>query len=311
MKLDRSTVLVTGGTGFLGRAVARDLRERGARVIAVGRQSRDLRERREVDRLLSENAPDAIVHLAAIVGGIGANAASPGRFFYENARMGIELLDSARVAEIPKVVIAGSVCSYPKNAPVPFREEDLWAGYPDETNAPYGLAKRLLMVQAEAYRSEYGCNFVTLLPANLYGPGDNFDPETSHVIPALLRRFIEAAERGDATATVWGDGSASREFLYVDDCAEAFCLALEHYDEPEPLNIGTGEETSIKDLVALLVDITGFSGTIEWDTSRPNGQLRRMLSTKRAAVSLGWHASMPLRAGLERTAAWWIAGHFS
>jgi GDP-L-fucose synthase len=306
MRIEGATVLVTGGTGFLGSQVSAALARRGAKVVAVGRQRCDLRERSEIDRLLRETTPDAIVHLAAVVGGIAANAAAPATFFYDNARMGIELLDAARTAEIPKVLVSGTVCSYPKQLPVPFREEDLWLGYPEETNAAYGLAKKMLIVQADAYRRQYGSNFVTLLPTNLYGPGDNFDPATSHVVPALLRRFTDARERGDDSVTVWGDGSASREFLYVDDCAEAFCLALAHYDDPEPVNIGTGTETSIRELVRLLAEITGYDGSIRWDTSRPNGQPRRMLSTKRAEAGFGWHAVTPLPVGLTRTAEWWM-----
>jgi GDP-L-fucose synthase len=272
----------------------------------VGRDSYDLRERVEVDSMLGANAPDAIVHLSAVVGGIGANSVAPGRFFYENARMGIELLDAARVAKIDKVVIAGTVCSYPKHCPVPFSEDDLWRGYPEETNAPYGLAKKMLIVQAQAYRQEYGCNFVTLLPTNLYGPGDNFDPATSHVVPALLRRFVDAAEHGADSVVVWGDGSATREFLYVTDCAEAFVQALERYDSPEPLNVGSGIETSVKELVERIRDLTGYGGHVEWDTTRPNGQPRRCLSTDRAEHALGWRASTSLPEGLAATHEWWM-----
>ena len=305
MHLGDATVLVTGGTGFLGSHVCRALESHGVDVVAPGREVCDLRDRDDVDGLLAKVSPDAVIHLAARVGGIGANAASPGAFFYENALMGIQLLEAARVAEIPKVVIAGTVCSYPKFAPIPFREEDLWTGYPDETNAPYGLAKKMLLVQAAAYRRQYGSNFVTLIPANLYGPGDNFDPSSSHVIASLLRRFFHARERGDESVTVWGDGSASREFLYVEDCAAAFCLALMHYDQDEPVNLGTGEETTIRDLVELVKRATGYEGRIEWDTTKPNGQPRRSLATDRAEKEFGWRATTPLAAGIDRTAAWW------
>jgi len=305
MELGDATVLVTGGTGFLGGHVCRALRGYGADVVAVGRETCDLRDRQAIDRLLVQIRPDAVIHLAAVVGGIAANAAAPGEFFYENALMGTQLLEAARVAGIPKVMIAGTVCSYPKIVPIPFREDDLWLGYPDETNAPYGLAKRMLLVQANAYHRQYGSNFVTLVPTNLYGPGDNFDPSSSHVVPSLIRRFAEARERGDESASVWGDGSATREFLYVEDCAVAFCLALMHYDEPAPINLGTGHETSIRDVVELVKSATGYEGRIEWDTTKPNGQPRRSLATNRAEEAFGWRATTPLGEGIERTVAWW------
>jgi GDP-L-fucose synthase len=305
MELVDSTVLVTGGTGFLGSHVGRALDGHGAVVISVGRETCDLRDRQAIDRLLAETEPDAVIHLAAVVGGIGANAAAPGEFFYENALIGIQLLEAARVAEIPKVVIAGTVCSYPKIVPIPFREDDLWSGYPDETNAPYGLAKKMLLVQANAYRRQYNSNFVTLIPTNIYGPGDNFDPPTNHVIPSLLRRFVEARERGDESVKVWGDGSASRDFLYAEDCAAAFCLALMRYDGPEPVNLGTGQETSIREVVELVKRATRYEGRIEWDTTKLMGQPRRSLATDRAEEAFGWRATTPLAEGIERTAAWW------
>ncbi len=306
MELEGATVVVTGGTGFLGTSVCRELQHFGARAVPVGRSRCDLRRRAEIDALFAETRPDAVVHLAAVVGGIGANAASPGRFFYENALMGIEVLDAARVSGIGKVVVSGTVCSYPKVVPVPFHEDDLWAGYPEETNAPYGLAKRMLIVQADAYRKEYGCNFVTLLPVNLYGPGDNFEPESSHVLPALIRRFVEAEEQGASEVIVWGDGSASREFLFVDDCATAFCLALRDYDDPSPLNLGTGVETTISELVDQVREVTRYSGRVVWDASRPNGQPRRSLSTERAVQHLGWKATTPLEEGIALTFEWWM-----
>jgi GDP-L-fucose synthase len=296
-------VLVTGGSGFLGRHVVAELRAAGAVVAAPSSAEFDLRHRDRIDALLTAHQPDAVVHLAAVVGGIGANAAAPGRFFYENAIMGIELLEACRVHGTAKVVIAGTVCAYPKHTEVPFREELLWNGYPEETNAPYGLAKRMLLVQAQAYREEYGCNDVFLLPTNLYGPEDHDDLETSHVIPAMIRRFSEARRHGADRVELWGDGSPTREFLHVRDAARAFRLALERYDDPEPLNIGSGEEISIRDLAELVAALTGFTGRIDWDRSRPNGQPRRRLDTSRARDAIGFEATIPLRVGLEETVA--------
>jgi GDP-L-fucose synthase len=301
--LDDATVLVTGGTGFLGSHVAAEMRATGAHVVACGSDDYDLRRRAAIDRMLEETRPDAVVHLAAVVGGIGANRAEPGRFFYENAVMGIELLEACRIAGVPKVLAALTVCAYPKDTPVPFREADLWDGYPEETNAPYGLAKKMQLVQAQAYREQYGCNFVTLLPVNLYGPGDNFDLESGHVIPAMIRKFSEANAAGTDTIELWGDGSATREFLYVDDAARAFRLALERYDSADPVNVGSGEEISIRALAVLIAELTGFEGRIEWDTSKPNGQPRRMLDTSRARDAFGFEATVTLREGLERTIA--------
>jgi GDP-L-fucose synthase len=306
-----ATVVVTGGTGFLGSHVVNTLERAGARALGVGRGDYDLRDREAVDRMLAETQPDAVIHLAAVVGGIGANRAQPGRFFYENALMGIEVLEACRVAEVAKVVVAGTVCAYPKHAPLPFREADLWNGYPDETNAPYGLAKKMLLVQAQAYRAEYGCNFVSLLPVNLYGPGDNFDLDTGHVIPAMIRRFLAARERGLDEVVLWGDGTPTREFIYVEDAARAFHLALERYDGADPVNVGSGEEISIRDLAALVAELCGFEGGITWDTSAPNGQPRRRLETSQARERFGFEATTGLRDGLRRTIDWFAAMHAS
>jgi GDP-L-fucose synthase len=304
MDLQGANVLVTGGTGFLGRHVCDELTWAGAEVEPVGRARCDLRRRPEIDRLLADVRPDAVVHLAAVVGGIGANRAHPGQFLYENAIMGLELLDACRVAAVAKTVIAGTVCAYPKYTPVPFREEHLWDGYPEETNAPYGLAKKLLLAQAQAYRAEYGMNAIYLLPVNLYGPGDNFDLETSHVIPAMIRKFIEAREAGLASVTLWGDGSPTREFLYVEDAARAFRLALERYDGPEPINLGSGEEIAVKDLAGLVTEATGYLGEVLWNATKPNGQPRRCLETKRAMELLEFEPEIGLAEGIARSVAW-------
>jgi GDP-L-fucose synthase len=301
--LDGARVVVTGGTGFLGSHVARHLEGEGADVVAIGTSDYDLRERSEIVSMLRSLRPDAVIHLAAVVGGIGANQAEPGRFFYENALMGIELLEACRVERVSKVVIAGTVCAYPRVVPLPFREVDLWSGYPEETNAPYGLAKRMLLVQAQAYREQYGCNFISLLPTNLYGPGDHADLETSHVIPAMIRKFLTARETGASTARLWGDGSATREFLHVADAARAFALALERYDGAEPVNVGSGLEISIRELAELVRELTAFEGAIEWEPARPNGQPRRRLDTTRARKAFGFEATIPFRAGLEQTIA--------
>jgi GDP-L-fucose synthase len=257
--------------------------------------------------MLAELRPDAVVHLAAVVGGIGANQASPGRFFYENAIMGIELLEACRVAGVAKVVLAATVCAYPKFAPVPFREDDLWNGYPEETNAPYGLAKKMLLVQAQAYRDEYGMNAICLFPVNLYGPGDHFDIETGHVIPGMIRKFVEASESGQHSVVLWGDGSPTREFLYVGDAARAFRLALESYDGADPVNLGSGDEVSIRELAEKVREAVGFSGAIEWDTSRPNGQPRRKLDTSRALERFGFRAETTFEQGLKETIKWYRA----
>ena len=254
--------------------------------------------------MLQEVRPDAVVHLAASVGGIGANRAEPGRFFYENAIMGIELIEACRARGVAKTLVAGTICAYPRNTPVPFREGDLWNGYPEETNAPYGIAKKALLVQAQAYREQYGMNCIYLLPVNLYGPKDNFDLDTSHVIPAMLRKFFDAQASGSNRVTLWGDGSPTREFLYVEDAARAFRLALEHYSGAEPVNVGSGEEISIRDLAEAVREVTGYRGAIEWDTTMPNGQARRRLATDQAERAFGFRAKVGLREGLERTAAW-------
>ena len=299
-------VLVTGGGGFLGRAILKGLRERGAGAVAAPRSAEvDLRDRAAIRRCLAGTKPDLVVHAAAVVGGIGANRAHPGRFFYENAVMGIDLIEEARRAGVAKLVCLGTICAYPKHTPVPFREEELWNGYPEETNAPYGLAKKMLLVQLQAYRAEYGFDGVFLLPVNLYGPHDNFDLETSHVIPAMIRRFEEAKAAGEAPVTLWGDGSPTREFLYVEDAAEGILAAAERYDGGEPVNLGSGEEIAVRDLAALVARETGYAGAIRWDPSKPNGQPRRRLDVSRADRLFGWRATTPLAEGLKRTVAWY------
>jgi GDP-L-fucose synthase len=308
VRLAGATVAVTGGTGFLGRHVAAELAEHGAAVAALGRADYDLRRRAEAERMLAELRPDAVVHLAAVVGGIGANRAEPGRFLYANAVMGLELLDACRVAGTPKVLIAGTVCAYPKHTPVPFREESLWDGYPEETNAPYGLAKKLLLAQAQAYRDQYGTNAIYLLPVNLYGPHDNFDLETSHVLPAMVRKFVDARERGEPSVTLWGDGTPTREFLHVRDAARGFRLALASYDGADPVNLGSGEEISIRDLAALVAGATRYTGEVVWNAGRPNGQPRRRLATDRARERFGFEAAIPLADGIAELVDWYEVG---
>jgi GDP-L-fucose synthase len=299
-------VLVTGGAGFLGRHVVAALERRGPAHIAVPvRESYDLREHQAILDLLSDTRPTLIIHLAASVGGIGANRAHPADFFYDNLMMGAQLLHESWRAGVAKFVAIGTVCAYPKFTPIPFREEDLWNGYPEETNAPYGLAKKMLLVQSQAYRQQYGYNSIFLLPTNLYGPGDNFDPAASHVIPALIRKCLAAAERGDATIEAWGDGSPTREFLYVADAAEGIVLAAERYDDSEPVNLGSGFEISIRDLLTTIARHTGFDGRIVWDTTQPNGQPRRALNTDRAAERFGFRATTGFDEGLRRTVEWY------
>jgi GDP-L-fucose synthase len=301
-------VVVTGGGGFLGSVVVRKLREAGAKDVIVPRSADyDLRERRHVVRLYEETRPDVVIHLAATVGGIGANRKNPGTFFYDNALMGIQLIEYARHYGVKKLVCLGTVCSYPKFTPVPFREEDLWNGYPEETNAPYGLAKKMLLVQLQAYREQYGFNGVYLIPVNLYGPGDNFDPESSHVIPGIIRKCVEAKAAGMLAIAAWGTGKATREFLYVEDAAEAVVLAAERYDGPEPINLGSGQEISIFELVSLVRELTGYKGEVRWDTTMPDGQPRRCLDTSVADRVLGWRARTPFREGLRRTIDWFEA----
>jgi GDP-L-fucose synthase len=300
-------VLVTGGGGFLGTFVVARLRQAGARHIVVPRSREfDLRQTEAIQRLYREALPDVVIHLAAVVGGIGANRQHPGRFFYDNAIMGLQLIEQARQCGVGKFVCVGTVCSYPKLAPVPFREDDLWNGYPEVTNAPYGLAKKMLLVQLQAYRQEYGFTGIYLIPVNLYGPGDNFDLETSHVIPALIRKCVTAKQQGAPCLTVWGTGQATREFLYVEDAAEGIVRAAEMYDGPEPINLGTGQEIAIKDLVQLVKDVVGYAGEVCWDAVQPDGQPRRRLDVSRAETLLGWRARTSLRQGMQYTVAWYL-----
>lgn len=299
-------VWVTGGAGFLGSFLVQQLRTKGVEQIFLPRSAEiDLREITDVRRALKEFQPDVILHAAARVGGIGANRKHPADFFYDNLMMGTQLMHEAYKANVGKFVALGTVCAYPKYTPVPFHEADLWNGYPEETNAPYGLAKKMLLVQSQTYRQQYGFNSIYLLPVNLYGPRDNFDPESSHVIPALIRKCLEAKQRGAHEIIVWGDGSPTREFLYVEDAAEAILLAAEHYNDPEPVNLGSAFEISIRELVELIARLTGFDGNLVWDTSQPNGQPRRKLDTSRAQESFGFVSHTPFEQGLKNTIEWY------
>jgi GDP-L-fucose synthase len=299
-------VCVTGGAGFLGSYVVDQLRAHGAKEVFVPHvEEYDLVQLEAIQRMLKDARPDVIIHLAALVGGIGANRLRPAEFFYVNLMMGVQLIHEAWKAGVDKFVAVGTICAYPKHTPVPFKEEDLWNGYPEETNAPYGLAKKMLLVQAQAYRQQYGFNVIYPLPVNLYGPGDNFDLETGHVIPALIRKFAEAKERGEQQVVLWGDGSPTREFLYAQDAAEGLLLAAECYDGPEPFNLGSGQETGIKDLAQLIARLSGYEGEIAWDTSKPNGQPRRSLDITRAEQYFGFRAHTPLEQGLQQTIDWY------
>jgi GDP-L-fucose synthase len=304
----KQRVIVTGGAGFLGSAVVDRLRARGYQNIKVPRSSHyDLRDLGAIVRLYKEAKPQIVVHLAAVVGGIGANRANPGRFFYDNAIMGIQLMEYARQFSVEKFVAVGTICAYPKFASIPFKEEELWNGYPEETNAPYGLAKKMMLVQAQAYRAQYGFNAIYLLPVNLYGPRDNFDLDSSHVIPALIRKCVEAKENNEEQIVLWGDGSPTREFLYVEDAAEGVVLAMEGYDGSEPVNLGTGEEIAIHDLAKMIAEEVGFSGRMVWDTTKPNGQPRRCLDVSRAQKYFGFRARQRLREGIAKTVTWYLA----
>jgi GDP-L-fucose synthase len=298
-------IVVTGGSGFLGSFVAERLRDHGAIVVVPRSDKYDLVERSDCRRLLADSEPELVLHLAARVGGIGANRANPGRFFFENLMMGVQLIEECRLARVPKVVAVGTICAYPKYAPVPFKEDDLWNGYPEETNAPYGLAKKMLLVQSQAYRQQYEFNSVVVFPVNLYGPGDNFDLETSHVIPAMIRKCVSARNEGAQEVVLWGDGTPTREFLYVEDCAEGILLAAEHYDDSEPVNLGSGVEISVRGLAELVARTCGYEGKFVWDTTKPNGQPRRRLDVTRARERFGFAARTSLEEGIRQTVAWY------
>jgi GDP-L-fucose synthase len=303
-------ICVTGGAGFLGSFVLEKLKERGASEVFVPRiEDYDLVKPEDIRRMYDEARPDLVIHLAALAGGIGANRARPADFFYINLMMGVQLMHEAWRREVEKFVAIGTVCAYPKFTPIPFKEENLWQGYPEETNAPYGLAKKMLLVQAQAYREQYGFNAIYLLPVNLYGPRDNFDLETSHVIPALIRKCLDAQERGKEEIVLWGDGSPTREFLYAGDAADGILTAAEFYNGSEPVNVGSGQEISIKELAELIARLTGFKGKITWDTSQPNGQPRRALDTQRAYDYFGWRAQVPFEEGLGNTIEWYRQSH--
>jgi GDP-L-fucose synthase len=299
-------VCVTGGAGFLGQVVVRKLKERGAKDVFIPHyEDYDLVKLEDISRLLEDARPDLIIHLAAQVGGIGANREHPAEFFYNNLMMGVQLMHRSWETGVGKFVAIGTICAYPKFTPVPFEEDNLWNGYPEETNAPYGLAKKMLLVQAQSYRQQYDYNAIFLLPVNLYGPGDNFNPKSSHVIPALIRKCLEAKDAGKDEIVVWGDGSPTREFLYVEDAAEGILLASEKYNGDLPVNLGSGNEIRIKDLLEMIAKLTGFEGKFVWDTSKPNGQPRRGLSTKRAKELFGFEAAMPFEEGLKNTIEWY------
>jgi GDP-L-fucose synthase len=298
--------LVTGGNGFLGSHLVDRLRIAGEDPFVASRNECDLVDAGSTWRLFDAARPEVVFHLAAEVGGIGANRANPGRYWYANLAMGLNVLEASRRTAVQKLVLVGTVCAYPKITAVPFRERDLWSGYPEETNAPYGIAKRALLTGAWGYREQFGLSVIYLIPANLYGPRDNFDMETSHVVPAIIRKTVEARESGARSVILWGDGSPTREFLYVEDCAEALVLAAKHYDGSEPVNLGTGHEISIRDLAVLIAETTGFEGELSWDTTRPGGQPRRLLDVSRAATSFGFRARTSLSVGLERTVAWYL-----
>jgi len=299
-------ITITGGKGFLGKHLTKAFEARGCtRLLVADLPEYNLTRIEDIRRLYDDQRPDIVVHLAAKVGGIGFNQANPGSLFYENIMMGVPLLHEGSLRKIAKFVALGTICAYPKFTPVPFKEDDLWNGYPEETNAPYGLAKKMMLVQAQAYRQQYGFNAIFLLPVNLYGPGDNFDPRSSHVIPALIKKCVDAVKQGDEEIVVWGTGKATREFFYVEDAAEAIALATERYDKPEPVNIGAGFEISIRELVGRIVELTGFTGRIVWDASKPDGQPRRMLDTTRAFREFGFRARTDFREGLAKTIAWY------
>ena len=299
-------ITVTGGAGFLGRFVTEKLkRYQGVEVFVPRSRDYNLIEKADILRMLADSRPELIIHLAAIVGGIGHNQKNPGQFFYNNLMLGVQLMEHARLSGVKKFVAVGTVCSYPKFTPVPFKEDNLWNGYPEETNAPYGLAKKMMLVQSQAYRQQYGFNSIFLLPANLYGPGDKFDAETSHVIPALIRKCLEARRKGSGVIEVWGSGNASREFLYVEDCAEGIVNAAALYNESDPINLGNGREVTIKDLVETIARLTNFKGEIRWDTGKPDGQPRRQLDTARAFERFGFRAQTLLEDGLQRTINWY------
>ena len=307
MDLKNKRVLLTGGAGFLGKVITRKLEERGVAGIFIPRhRDYDLTRLEDVEKVYAEASPDLVIHLAAKVGGIGANQAVPGDIYVENLLMGTFIIEEARRRDVAKTIVAGTICAYPKFAPMPFAEDSLWDGYPEETNAPYGVAKKALLVHAQANRAQYGQNVVYLLPVNLYGPGDKFHPSISHVIPALIKKFVEAKESGADEVEVWGTGKATREFLYVDDCADGFMLAAERYDGPEPVNLGTGKEVLIKDLAELIARLVGFEGHLRWDTSKPDGQPRRQLDVTRARELIGFEAKMDFEEGLRRTIDWYV-----
>jgi len=303
---EKRRFLVTGGAGFLWGEGVKKLEESGANEIVVPRSiDYDLIKLEDINRLMDDAKPDVIIHLAAVVGGIGANREHPGEYFYKNLLMGVQLIEQARLNNIEKFVAIGTICSYPKHTPVPFKEEDIWKGYPEETNAPYGLAKKMMQVQSMAYRDQYGFNSINLLPVNLYGPGDNFDPESSHVIPALIKKCIDAKENSEDEIVVWGTGKATREFLYVEDAARGILLATEKYNNSEPINLGAGFEISIKNLLGLIVSLTGFEGGIVWDSDKPDGQPRRKLDTTRAKEHFGFEARVDFKEGLRKTIEWY------